>query len=437
MSSKRIAARSSSIVILALFRDAVGKAGASLRGFDPEAAPTVIQSSLETCSCTGSPHDGRKVEDLQCLAWNAEATCGAVALNQWSDKTACSWVGCSSCVQSPCPLEPTGFNWIIGTDLDSECTLQYVGAYQFDSVSNKFQRVDSSSFNVMGSFDAQDLNPGNLASQLADGKMWLPPYPGGAAEWVAGFTPYDTMDRYKNSSGVLALGGPAFMVVAKFKGRLSHMTWYVLNQRTLIDGADDSHGCVNPTCTPSGNCWGCGYGEVDILEGNYCEPNLCMTLSNGDYEGGGSCLYGDTSRLNVWNPDTDGEDPLIAAVFDSGGVTVYINPTWEGLSENQANPQLNARPTKAQKVVKAPPSERGMWKDLMDTNQLEATSPMSPSAVSPLKPRQQLCAAPGWDVNDADLYFVKTPAPCCRGHLPVNTTGTLRCPGGAAPPTSR
>merc|ERR1711879_892092 len=235
--------------------------------------------------------------------------------------------------------------------------------YQFDG-DQTFHRVDSSSFNTMGTFEAQDLNPGSLASQLASEKMWLPPYPGGAAEWVTGFTPYSTMDRYKSDgTGVLSVGGPAFMMVAKFKGELSHMTWYVLNQRTLFNGAM----CSNPSCSATGNCWGCGYGEVDILEGNYCEPNLCMTLNNGaNPGGGGSCLYGDTSRMNVWEPEKDGEDPLFAAVFDKTGVTVYINPTWEGLTATEAAAQLIARPTGAQKIVKAPPSENGMWKDFID-----------------------------------------------------------------------
>jgi len=309
-----------------------------------------------------------------------------------------------------------------------------VGAYQFGD-DQTFHRVDSSSFNTVGTFDPQDLNPTKLADQLADGKVWLPPYPGGAAEWNTGFTPYSTMDRFKNdSTGVLSLGGPAFMIVAKFRGRLSHMTWYVLNQRTFLNGADDSHGCVNPTCSPSGNCWGCGYGEVDILEGNYCEPNLCMTLNNGEFHHS-SCLYGDTHQKNVFNPDADGEDPLIAAVFDSEGVTVYINPSWDGLTDTQAASQLAARPTSAVKVVKAPAHVRGMWKDLQNTYQLPATDTLinSPNVSKPL----QTCAAPGWDVDEDRAYSVTTPVSCCRGQAAVNMSGTLTCPGGAPFSTSR
>jgi len=287
----------------------------------------------------------------------------------------------------------------------------------------------------MGAFEAQDLNPAQLATQLTAGKVWLPPYPGGAAEWITGYTPYQTMDRYQNdTTGVLSLGGPAFMVVAKFKGSLSHMTWYVLNQRTFLNGANDGSGCVNPACSPQGNCWGCRYGEVDILEGNYCEPNLCMTLTNGGDSTSGSCLFGETQTKPVFVPGTDGEDPLIAAVFDQQGVTVYINPVWDGLTETKAAAQLQKRPTSAQKIVKAPASEKGMWKDLQDTDQLDELG------LSP-KPRgnvmRQTCAAPGWDVTDGGLYSVATPVQCCRGQTPVNMSGELRCPGGVPFPGAR
>lgn len=377
-------------------------------------------TALSLCGCMGDPHVGGRVPGLQCLSWSEAPQCGKVALSRWADPNArCAAVG-SRCSHTPCPAEATGFNWVIGTDRLSRCVLQYIGAYQFDGA--VFRRVDSSSFNVQNEFGPQDMNPDTLAAQLANGKVWLPPHPGGSAEWVTGFTPYDTMARYRCGHQVFALGAPAFMIVAQFVGVLSHMAWYVLNQRTLLNGAS----CANPKCGTSGNCWSCGYGEVDILEGNYCEPNLCMTLTNGNVPGpDGACLYGDANKEIVYAP-RDGESPRIAAVFDRQGVTVYVNPTWAGLTATTAAADLSVRPTRASKVIRAASGARGMWRSFADTQQLPPTNRLAP----PLPSNATVCAKPGWDVMDSQRYAVPVPVRCCDGQRPVSEGNLVLCPSG-------
>lgn len=312
-------------------------------------------------------------------------------------------------------LRPT-YNWILGTNARTQLHVQYVAAYQFDSSSKQWQRVDSSSFNHDGKHPPQDMNWQNL--KAADADMFLPPHPGGSVNWDTGFTPYPTMPNIPGGGEVLGVAPPGMLFVMKNTGTVNdQFSWYVLAQRTINLGASPPW-CMN--CQSDTNCWGDENnpslpraGEIDILEGLFYGPGKV----NINAINSGGCMMkpaGAVGETNMFTAPID--SPLFAAVVDKRGVTAYIDPVWEGLTDTTAAATLPHAPASAGKTVFIP--QGGLVMDRsVDTEQIQA-----------------LAAAPG-DVpqvppNYRELYWA------AHGGGPHNRTTAAAARGGAAQQTA-
>jgi len=128
-------------------------------------------------------------------------------------------------------------------------------------------------------------------------------------------------------------------------------SFYMLSQRTINLGADNGNLCTNPECYKDGqsryeNCWNTGNqadyrsGEIDFLEGTYYgDDNVNLNPSNS-----AGCMmnhypYESVPIFNMQTSPPTG-DNMFAAVVDSSGVTVYHNPTWDGLTTYTASSTL-------------------------------------------------------------------------------------------------
>jgi len=223
----------------------------------------------------------------------------------------------------------------------------------------------------------------------ADADMFLPPYPGGSANWQTGYTPYPTMPNLQDGEEVVGVAPPAMLFVLKASGQVNdEFSWYVLAQRTINLGAYNGAGCTNPTCNnpSSDNCWNQNSGEIDILEGNppgehwYPESEVWLNAVNSR-----GCMMStkDPSQYSASMFKAPIESPLFAAVIDARGVTAYVNPSWEGLEEKTAAATLSATsPPSASSTVFI--AEAGAVIDrLVDTKQLSGTVAV-PRLTAPL-----------------------------------------------------
>ena len=128
-------------------------------------------------------------------------------------------------------------------------------------------------------------------------------------------------------------------------------SFYMVNQRALNLGANSDKACTNPDCYKDGqsrneNCWSAGKdtnynaGEIDFLEGTfYGDGNVNLNPSNS-----AGCMMGHNpyESVPIFNMNTSPPtgDNMFAAVVDSTGVTVYHNPTWDGLTTYMASSTL-------------------------------------------------------------------------------------------------
>jgi len=265
-------------------------------------------------------------------------------------------------------MKPT-YNWIIGTVPETQLMLQYVAAYQYvppQQINWGWFKIQSSSFNTDGANPPQDMS--STASQ-----SWLQRYPGGAALWDAGFTPY--------AADVVSPGPPAMLFVLKATGTMNtRFAWYILNQITLNIGATT----MNPACADAGavdNCWKHGAGEIDFLEGIGQQPIydadlMCLNSDNPRYGGMQECLVEKSqgeSTQKVFSGSLD--SPLFIAVVDLRGVTLYVNPVWKNLDEDAftsttAADILNEAPVSADSIHFNPLQNTGQIAEMVDTHQL-------------------------------------------------------------------
>jgi len=186
------------------------------------------------------------------------------------------------------------------------------------------------------------------------------------------------------------------MFAIKASGKINtRWTFYVLNQLTLNIGA--SCDTKNPACGTENNCWGQGGFEIDVIEGTglddigYADGLACLNTQNPDPQfgfGDQECMQGegDTSasgskqqRLFTEEDleDDEWDSPLLVAVIDKAGVTLYLNPTFLGekdMAKDETEPgdSLQLVPSGTpQRIWFTPVKAAGQVADFMDTRQLK------------------------------------------------------------------
>jgi len=312
------------------------------------------------------------------IAWPEDGPClgsGTPAVPFAQNYSRCFRDGDSFCTEND---QPT-FNWIIGVIDDTQLKLQYVAAYALTG--KQWQVIPSSSW-VLPPNEPQDMNPNACSSWTYQ------PYPGGAAHWKLGFTPY--------GPDVKSPAPPGMMFAIKASGKVNtRWTFYVLNQLTLNVGAVCEK---NPACQgATGNCWNQGGFEIDVIEGTgndnigYADGLACLNTQNPDARfgyGDQECMQGegDTSASGFMQQrlfteedleNDEWDSPLLVVVIDKAGVTLYLNPTFGGgkqmdKSSTEPGDSLHLVPSGTpQRIWFTPVKATGQVADFLDTQQLK------------------------------------------------------------------
>lgn len=305
-------------------------------------------------------------------------------------------LGLNNSEEPGCFVEPR-FNWIIGVcqgagcngayddnsiylnttktkpykNIGSQLIVNYVAAYNFDSITETWKISQSSSFNTQGKYPPYDTI--KAYGGLSKDQAWLNPQPGGSAQWSAGFHPVDVegvgyLSDYKTNNLSGLSKGIMFVLSTK---KSYNFAWYMLNQATL-DRGPGSPNCYFNNRYYS-NCWASGNaGEIDFLESAFAAENGDIDnyrrLYLNNFNQFGRCFPGMLGQLTGgWGSNWErssmmlGSDPFLkqnetkeyifVAVVDKIGTWVYRIPgenssnIWKGMYMNHIDDELSAAPT--------------------------------------------------------------------------------------------